>query len=196
MPDRYANGVGSNDSGGLSGGRATTGYDPTDTGYFHGGDLKGLAEHLQRIKDLGFTALWLTPVLKQDIIQFRFGKDVAEGTSPNLSRAQQAAEYAAIIAKLEAVKIARRRERHQQRGPTGQEAKDGVTGDDIKTDPKQDVVIEWKHIEASLATTRSSVGADEKGKLERIYREFFVGRNGEMPNGQGPTEVGGRSSLM
>ena len=65
MPDRYANGVGSNDSGGLSGGRATTGYDPTDTGYFHGGDLKGLAEHLQRIKDLGFTALWVTPVLKQ-----------------------------------------------------------------------------------------------------------------------------------
>ena len=65
MPDRYANGVPANDTGGLSGGRATTGYDPTDTGYFHGGDLKGLAEHLQRIKDLGFTALWVTPVLKQ-----------------------------------------------------------------------------------------------------------------------------------
>ena len=57
-----------NDMGGLSGGRATTGFDPTDTGYFHGGDLKGLAEHLQRIKDLGFTALWLTPVLKQQAV--------------------------------------------------------------------------------------------------------------------------------
>ena len=65
MPDRYANGLQSNDTGGLSGGRATTGFDPTDTGYYHGGDLKGLAERLQRIKDLGFTALWLTPVLKQ-----------------------------------------------------------------------------------------------------------------------------------
>ena len=51
-------------------------------------------------------------------------------------------------------------------------------------------------MEASLATTRSSVGADERRRLERIYREFVVGRNGEMPNGQGPTEVGGRSSLM
>jgi glycosidase len=65
MPDRYANGVPANDTGGLSGGRAVTGFDPTDTGYYHGGDLKGLAEHLQRIKDLGFTALWITPVLKQ-----------------------------------------------------------------------------------------------------------------------------------
>jgi glycosidase len=65
MPDRYANGVGANDTGGLTGPKTTTGLDPTQTGFFHGGDLKGLAEHLQRIKDLGFTALWLTPVLKQ-----------------------------------------------------------------------------------------------------------------------------------
>ena len=68
MPDRYANGVPANDAGGLAGGRATTGFDPTDTGYFHGGDLKGLAERLQRIKDLGFTALWVTPVLKQQAV--------------------------------------------------------------------------------------------------------------------------------
>ena len=65
MPDRYANGVGANDTGGLTGGRAVTGFDPTDTGYYHGGDLKGLAQNLQRIHDLGFTALWVTPVLKQ-----------------------------------------------------------------------------------------------------------------------------------
>ncbi len=65
MPDRYANGVVANDTGGLARGRAVSGYDPTDTGYYHGGDLKGLAEHLQRIKDLGFTALWVAPVLKQ-----------------------------------------------------------------------------------------------------------------------------------
>jgi glycosidase len=65
MPDRYANGSTANDAGGLTGPRVTTGFDPTDTGYFHGGDLKGLADRLQRIKDLGFTALWLTPVLKQ-----------------------------------------------------------------------------------------------------------------------------------
>jgi glycosidase len=69
MPDRYANGLQSNDLGGLKGPRAETGFDPTDTGYYHGGDLKGLAEHLQRIKDLGFTALWITPVLKQDPVE-------------------------------------------------------------------------------------------------------------------------------
>ncbi len=69
MPDRYANGDTSNDTGGLSGSKNVTGYDPTDTGYYHGGDLKGLTANLQRIKGLGFTALWVTPVLKQDPVE-------------------------------------------------------------------------------------------------------------------------------
>src|SRR5690242_3911668 len=64
MPDRYANGDPANDTGGLTGPSSKTGYDPTDPGYYHGGDLKGLDQHLQWIKDLGFTALWVTPVLK------------------------------------------------------------------------------------------------------------------------------------
>ncbi len=68
MPDRYFNGDTANDTGGLSGPRTRTGFDPTDTGYYHGGDLKGLDTHLQRIKDLGFTALWVTPVLKQQTV--------------------------------------------------------------------------------------------------------------------------------
>ncbi len=42
MPDRYANGDPSNDRGGLTGAAvASTGYDPADTGWYHGGDLKG-----------------------------------------------------------------------------------------------------------------------------------------------------------
>lgn len=69
MPDRYANGDTTNDEGGLEGTKNATGFDPTDTGFYHGGDLKGLAEHLQRIKDLGFTALWVTPVVKQDPVE-------------------------------------------------------------------------------------------------------------------------------
>jgi glycosidase len=68
MPDRYANGNKANDTGGLSGPRARTGYDPADTGYYHGGDLQGLAAGLGRIHDLGFTALWVTPVLKQQTV--------------------------------------------------------------------------------------------------------------------------------
>ncbi len=69
MPDRYANGDATNDEGGLTGSREVTGYDPTDPGYYHGGDLTGLAANLQRIKDLGFTALWVTPVVKQDPVE-------------------------------------------------------------------------------------------------------------------------------
>ncbi|HSP73759.1 MAG TPA: alpha-amylase family glycosyl hydrolase [Gaiellaceae bacterium] len=67
MTDRYANGDPSNDRGGSSGGRSQTGYDPTDPGWFHGGDFKGLTQNLQRIKDLGFNAIWITPPVANQI---------------------------------------------------------------------------------------------------------------------------------
>jgi glycosidase len=76
MTDRYANGDTSNDRGGLVGSSSITGYDPTDPGYFHGGDFRGLTgdctdpvHGLQRIKNLGFTALWVTPPFKQQYVQ-------------------------------------------------------------------------------------------------------------------------------
>jgi glycosidase len=69
MPDRYANASTANDTGGLTGPRTKTGFDPTDPAFYHGGDLQGLAGDLQRIKGLGFTALWLTPVLKNDAFE-------------------------------------------------------------------------------------------------------------------------------
>ena len=135
--------------------------------------------------------------LKRDILQFRFGKeDIPNGTIIAISHAKKAAEYAAIVAKLDAIKFAKRKDRHARHGITELKSKDNVNGFGTKSQSKQEVLIEWRHIEASLATTRSSVGTDERRRLERIYREFVVGRNGEMPNGQGPTEVGGRSSLM
>ena len=71
MPDRYANASTANDTGGLTGPRTKTGFDPTDPAFYHGGDLQGLTGDLQRIKDLGFTALWLTPVLKQRSVRER-----------------------------------------------------------------------------------------------------------------------------
>lgn len=37
-----------------------TGTDPTDRGFFHGGDLKGLRDKLGYIKALGQNAIWLT----------------------------------------------------------------------------------------------------------------------------------------
>ena len=76
MPDRYANGDPSNDRGGLTGPRSVTGYEPADPGWYHGGDLKGLTgactdtrTGLARIKELGFTAIWVTPVVAQQYVQ-------------------------------------------------------------------------------------------------------------------------------
>ena len=42
MTDRYANGDPANDRGGRRRPRDVTGFDPADTGWFHGGDLRGL----------------------------------------------------------------------------------------------------------------------------------------------------------
>lgn len=76
MPDRYANGDPTNDEGGKTGSRIVTGFDPTDEGWYHGGDLKGLTGGctdpkvgLRRVRDLGFTAVWVTPVLRQRWVQ-------------------------------------------------------------------------------------------------------------------------------
>ena len=64
MPDRYKNGDTKNDNIG--------GFNQALTAFYHGGDLKGLTgtcepgdDGLARIKSLGFTAVWLTPVVTQ-----------------------------------------------------------------------------------------------------------------------------------
>ena len=58
--------------------RSVTGYDPVDPGWYHGGDLKGLTggctdtKHgLARLVDLGFTAIWVAPVVAQQAVQAR-----------------------------------------------------------------------------------------------------------------------------
>ncbi|MEJ2534134.1 MAG: glycoside hydrolase family 13 protein [Gammaproteobacteria bacterium] len=59
-PDRFANGDPSNDS--VPG----MGDEPDRGAEFgrHGGDIEGIIEHLDYIRDLGFTAIWLNPVLE------------------------------------------------------------------------------------------------------------------------------------
>ncbi|MFB7597540.1 pullulanase-type alpha-1,6-glucosidase [Streptomyces sp. NPDC056160] len=69
MPDRFANGDRSNDRGGLTGSRLATGYDPTDKGFYQGGDLKGVTRRLDYIKGLGTTAIWLAPIFKNRPVQ-------------------------------------------------------------------------------------------------------------------------------
>ncbi len=69
MPDRFENGDPSNDRGGLAGDRVTHGFDPSDTGFYHGGDLKGLTSRLDYIQSLGMTAIWLTPIFRNKPVQ-------------------------------------------------------------------------------------------------------------------------------
>src|SRR5207249_1935236 len=36
-------------------------FNPAKPRYYHGGDFQGVIDHLPYLKDLGVTALWLTP---------------------------------------------------------------------------------------------------------------------------------------
>ncbi|MGN7979280.1 pullulanase-type alpha-1,6-glucosidase [Microbacterium sp. 22195] len=76
MTDRFANGDTANDTGGLTGDRLSTGFDPTDKGFYQGGDLKGLRDRLDYIEGLGTTAIWLTP---------SFANKPVQGTGDNAS---------------------------------------------------------------------------------------------------------------
>ncbi|KAL9626373.1 MAG: hypothetical protein Q9204_007359 [Flavoplaca sp. TL-2023a] len=141
-------------------------------------------------------------ISRDNILRFRFGGDDEDtsATEKNKSRAQELVEYDAIISKLEDLKNQRRVERQRRRqfrdfsmadaADPDQRTKRGKEAKDVE------VVIQWRHIEASLATTRSSISVPERERLGRFYREFVQGRNGEMLDGEGSTEVGGRSSLM
>ncbi|MGP7959843.1 pullulanase-type alpha-1,6-glucosidase [Sanguibacter sp. A247] len=74
LTDRFANGDPGNDTGGLipdgdENDRSVSGFDPTDKGYYHGGDLTGLRDNLDYIEGLGSTAIWLTPSFKNRAVQ-------------------------------------------------------------------------------------------------------------------------------
>lgn len=61
MPDRYANGDPKND---VWNGVPVERNDPFGR---HGGDLSGIGKHLDYIRDLGVTAIWLNPVLENNM---------------------------------------------------------------------------------------------------------------------------------
>lgn len=64
MPDRFANGNPSND---IVPGMLEARVDRTDQYARHGGDLKGIENHLDYISDLGVTAIWLNPIQENDM---------------------------------------------------------------------------------------------------------------------------------
>ncbi|KAK3621594.1 Peroxisome biosynthesis protein pex1 [Elasticomyces elasticus] len=135
-----------------------------------------------------------------DFTYFRLGEAAGGGLASGEdapSLAAIAAERAQIATKLSALQLARRKAKQDRqtqptsRRPSGQQPNG-------KSSEKEETVvtISWRHLEKSLETTRSSISAQEHQRLAKIYKEFVVGRNGEMSDGQGGTEVGGRTSLM
>ena len=60
MPDRFADGDLSNAPPPSEPGT----YDRSNPRAYHGGDLRGIQDHLGYLKDLGVSVLWLTPIVK------------------------------------------------------------------------------------------------------------------------------------
>jgi glycosidase len=67
-PDRFANGDTSNDE--ILGMRE--GLDRSFDGGRHGGDIKGILDNIDYIKELGFTAIWLNPILENDMDTYSY----------------------------------------------------------------------------------------------------------------------------
>ncbi|KAL1634205.1 Peroxisome biosynthesis protein pex1 [Neofusicoccum ribis] len=144
-----------------------------------------------------------------DFMHFRFGDSEQQDGGSGASASPAAlGERARIAAQIQAMQALRRKQRqlHQQTTTSStnpanpRSAKNNDDADDNDEEggeqENKEPVIEWRHFESSLQTTRSSISAQERRRLAGIYREFVVGRNGEMPSGQGGSEIGGRTSLM
>jgi glycosidase len=65
MPDRFANGDPTNDELAQFPGS----HDRAKARAYHGGDLRGVEEHLPYLKELGVTTIWLTPIVKNGAAQ-------------------------------------------------------------------------------------------------------------------------------
>jgi len=65
MPDRFANGDPTNDEPVEFPGS----HDRSKPRAWHGGDLRGVQDHLAYLKDLGVTTVWLTPIVKNGATQ-------------------------------------------------------------------------------------------------------------------------------
>ncbi len=68
-PDRFANGDPDNDR--VAGMRDNS-LDRSGPLSRHGGDLKGIRQHLNYIADMGFTAVWMNPVLENNQLRYSY----------------------------------------------------------------------------------------------------------------------------
>jgi len=73
LPDRFYNADTSNDLGAEAGDKKRAvsrgGFDKSHKGMYHGGDLAGLTEKLPYLDNMGVSAIWLTPVLRNRAMQ-------------------------------------------------------------------------------------------------------------------------------
>jgi peroxin-1 len=145
---------------------------------------------------------------------FRLGDDDSRN-DPVPQSAKWLSERAGIAARLREMQVARRKaivarkaamieasqSQSSQQGhqsadsaddPFDEEAGDGKGEDDRSSEP----TVFWRHFVKSMRTTRSSISPEERRRLQRIYGEFLTGRSGDLPTGEGGTEIGGRTSLM
>jgi peroxin-1 len=133
---------------------------------------------------------------------FRYGDDPSSSSAQEataVATSVQLTERAVIAQKIAALQALRRKQKALQRPGSRDRDHDGIGNGNGKEDDdgeRKDPQIHWKHIETSLTTGRSSISAQERVRLQRIYREFVDGRDGDLQDGQGGTEIGGRSSLM
>ncbi|SPN96660.1 probable peroxin-1 [Cephalotrichum gorgonifer] len=123
-------------------------------------------------------------------VQFRYGRPTAASTRG--SKAAELAENARILSKLENIRLAKKKAKLVQKT----RASGGAEPAAKEARESQEAVVGWDHFEAALEGMRASISAAERTRLARIYREFVGDRSGEMRDGQGGFEIGGRTSLM
>jgi neopullulanase len=93
VPDRFADGDPLNDQpAGISGT-----FDRSKPNAYHGGDLRGIEQHLDYLKNLGVTALRLSPVMKSDAAPDRQGTGATDlyAVDPHLGTL---ADYRELVA--------------------------------------------------------------------------------------------------
>ncbi|GAC13611.1 alpha-amylase family glycosyl hydrolase [Aliiglaciecola lipolytica] len=69
MPDRFYNGNPNNDLGSKTIKQSKGGFVINDVRGFHGGDIQGVEQKLDYLKNLGVSAIWMTPILRNKAIQ-------------------------------------------------------------------------------------------------------------------------------
>jgi glycosidase len=95
MPDRFANGDPTNDEPAEFPGT----HDRAKARSWHGGDLRGIREHIPYLKELGVNALWLTPVVKNGAEQDYHGYDAVDlyAVDPHLGNLDEYKELAGAL---------------------------------------------------------------------------------------------------